>query len=145
MNCAFHVNLVAAPDAPHDAAEIPEAVNGDHSGFIEWRAKEGAGKMRPVMLDKVNLGCRGANSGGAQVLTGPGNLDEITRARGIPWPISDTGSGPNQLPAKMRTRIARYRDMIRYDVAKAGSRRENWEPGPMLDPIESLLLKRCFQ
>ena len=54
-NGAAHVDVVALPDAPHHAAEIAEAVDRDDRGLLERRGEEGAGQMRAMVLDEVNL------------------------------------------------------------------------------------------
>src|SRR2546425_10928650 len=50
-----HLYLISLPHAPHPAAEITEAVNGDDGGLLKGRREERAGQVGPVMLDEVHL------------------------------------------------------------------------------------------
>ena len=54
-NGAPHFYLIALPYAPHHAAEITEAVDGDDGGLLKGRCEECAGEVRPVVLDEVHL------------------------------------------------------------------------------------------
>src|SRR5580704_12036856 len=52
-----YLYLIVHPHSPHYAAEITETVDGDDCGLLKRRSEERAGKMRPVMLDKMYLPC----------------------------------------------------------------------------------------
>jgi len=53
---ALDPDLAALAEAPHDAAEVAEPVNGDDGGVLEGRCEEGAGEAGAVVLDEVEVG-----------------------------------------------------------------------------------------
>ena len=64
LDAAAHVDVVAAADAPHHAAEVAEPVDGDDRGFVERRGEEGAGQMRAMVLDEVDAHAVGVGDAG---------------------------------------------------------------------------------
>src|SRR5215471_7293110 len=54
LDRAPDLNLVAAPDTPHDAAEVAEPVDRNDGGLIKWRCEEGAGQMGAVVFDEMD-------------------------------------------------------------------------------------------
>jgi hypothetical protein len=60
------VDIGALAHAPHDAAEIAEAVHRDHRGFIERRREEGARQVGAVVLYEVQARALGSRHTGSQ-------------------------------------------------------------------------------
>jgi hypothetical protein len=80
---ALDLDLVAAADAPHDATEVSETVNGDDGGVLEGGCEEGAGQVGAVMLDKVEVGgIFGRYSFGAKDVRDLGDADWLVGRAG---------------------------------------------------------------
>src|SRR5205809_4625569 len=100
------VELGSFAYAPHHAAEVAKAVDGDHGGFFERRAEESARQMRPVMLDKMEF-CSFVNqSSRFQLGSHAGDANIVSRSGHQPGPILRTRCSASQLTKQVRTRVA---------------------------------------
>jgi hypothetical protein len=109
---AMDIEMVAFADAPHEAAEIAETVDGDDGGFIKGGGEESAGEtgamVRNVVdADLVASGHAGRGEGVGQV----GHFDAVASAGDEARPISRADGDPAQLPPGMRLRVSGNGDM----------------------------------
>src|SRR6185437_9013678 len=110
---AFQLDFVSPSDTPHDAAEIPKTIDRDNGSFIEWRAKECAGQMSAMMLDKMKFSFWRADSSRTKSIRCSDCLNVVPGASEQPIPIAGLCYHAPQLAAEVRSRIARYCNMIR--------------------------------
>jgi hypothetical protein len=138
---AANFDAIAAPDTPHGAAEIAEAVNGDDGGFVERRNKKAAGEMRAVVLHEMKP--RSAQAEPAQPLrkTRYGGAVAIAAQR-----VSESGGmrgDPRQLSPEVGTGIATDSHVMdagaihAMETGRASLRRE---AGPVFYPVQPLFL-----
>ena len=64
LDAAADVDVVAAADAPHDAAEVAEPVDRDDRRFVERRGEERAGQMGAMVLDEMDAHAIGVGDAG---------------------------------------------------------------------------------
>src|SRR5215471_18059288 len=51
---AHHVDHAVAPNTPRRARKVPEAIDGEHCGFGEWRYEIGRINMAQMVLDMMH-------------------------------------------------------------------------------------------
>src|SRR5215469_4886593 len=134
-------DLAALSYTPHHATEIAEAVDRDDGGLVKWRREEGAGEMRTMMLDEVNLCPGGLNSLRSKFQP---HLDDAGAVRGAGcdtgpavWPQCNS----QDLVRQMSLGITRDRNVVWLLPLKAGLRRKHRKTSPVLDTIEALLFE----
>lgn len=138
---AADVDVVAAADAPHDAAEVAEAIDGDDGGLIERRTEEGAGEVGAVMLDEMDFGMAVGEAGGEEVGGDAGNADGVVGAGGGARPVLRAGGDAEELVGEVGTRVARDGDMVGDSAVEAGAGGEEGEAGPVFGAVEALLFE----
>ena len=143
---AMDVEMVALADAPHEAAEIAEAVDGDEGRFFEGGREESAGEMGAMVLDVVDADLVGPGDAGRGEGIGEfGHFDAVAGAGNEARPIARANGHAGELLPEMRLGVAGNGDMGergRVDFTEAGPGGEGWEAGPVLDAVKTLLFHR---
>src|SRR5260370_18365865 len=138
---ALDFDAVAATDAPHDTAEVAEAVDGDHGGWVERGAKEGAGEVSAVMFDEVDFGFAVDDADGVEIGANPGHADGVAGAGSYARPVLRARGGAEHFSSEVSARIARDGNMVGDFAVQAGSSSEEREAGPVFDAVEALLFE----
>jgi len=138
---AAHVDVIAAADDPHDAAEVAEAIDGDDGGLIERRTEEGAGEVGAVMLDEMDFGMAIGEAGGEEVGGDAGNADGVAGAGGGARPVLRAGGDAEELVGEVGTRVARDGDMVGDSAVEASAGGEEGEAGPVFGAVEALFFE----
>src|SRR5688500_3922610 len=58
MNRILHGHLIGDAPAPHRADEVAHPIDGENGSIVEGRHEEGAGQVRAMMLDAMELCAR---------------------------------------------------------------------------------------
>src|SRR5438105_2485420 len=113
LHAPTDVDMVSAADAPHDAAEIAEAVNRDDGGLVEGRREKRAGEMGAMMLDEMSPHATAVgNTGISQAASEPSHFDGVLCTRSCAPPVAGAAEHASHFRPEMHPWIARDGDVF---------------------------------
>ena len=131
------------PTAPHEAAEIAEAIDRDDGGFFEGGGEKSAGKMGAMVFnvvdaDLVASGNAGRGEGVGQV----GHFDAVASTGDETRPISRADSDASHFPPELRLWVPGNGDMAErgwIDLSQASLGGQGGKTSPVFDAVKAFL------